>query len=507
MKVLTAQQIREADAYTIKYEPISSPELMERAATAAAQALQKHLAAKQLRPRCLQFFCGQGNNGGDGLVMARQLSKDYEVKVWICPVPETPSPDFALNLERLRQINRVAVQILQPDVPFPKLHPQEVCIDCLFGSGLNRPPEGFAAALIRHLNQSSAYRVAVDIPSGLFADKPVTDAANVFHADYTITFELPKQSFLYDSNYCFTGEWEIVPIGLHPDFINRANTKVFYTEIEDVKKHYRPRRKTAHKGDFGHALIIAGSKGKMGAAVLAARAAIRSGVGLLTAAVPVFGLPVMQIAVPEAMCIPDLGDAVIHHLPDAAPYRAIGIGPGIGQEKATAAAIEEWLTKNIACPMVWDADALNLLAKNPHWWEKIPVGSILTPHPKEFERLVGTEATNFKRHELQLALSAKHRCVIVLKGAYTCITTPEGLSYFNSTGNPGMATGGSGDVLTGILTALLAQGYSSEAAAVTGVFLHGLAGDLATADLSQPAMKAGDIVEYMPSAWREIART
>lgn len=505
MKILNAHQIREADAYTIAHEQISSPELMERAATAAANALVKHLNTKKIQTNRLHFFCGRGNNGGDGLVMARLLSKQYEVAVWICPVPDEPSADFALNMRRLQQLNNISIQVLQQDGKLPQLLSDEVCVDCIFGHGLNRPPQGFIAKIIQYLNQANAYRVAIDIPSGLFADKPVLHPETVFHAAYTITFEFPKHSFLYDAYYRFTGEWEALPIGLHPDFLKDVATKIVYTDIEIVKKYYQPRSRIAHKGNFGHGLIIAGSAGKIGAAILAAHAAIRSGIGLLTAAIPAIGLPMMQVAVPEAMCLIDAGNSILHRLPEAAPYSAIGIGPGIGQDKMTEAAIDDLLKKNIQCPMVWDADGLNLLAQNPRWWDRIPAGSILTPHPKEFERLAGISVSDFKRHEIQMTLSKKHSCLILLKGANTCITMPDGFTYFNSTGNPGMATGGSGDVLTGILTALLAQGYPPEKAAVMGAFLHGLAGDLAAAELSQEGLKAGDLIQYLPSAWQRIA--
>jgi NAD(P)H-hydrate epimerase len=505
VKILTAHQIRQADAYTIAHEPISSPELMERAATAAANALVKYLNNKNLQVNCLHFFCGRGNNGGDGLVMARLLSSQYEVAVWVCPVPNEPSADFTLNMRRLQQLSNVSVQWVQQIEQLPQLQPHDVCIDCIFGSGLNRPPEGLIAEIIHYLNQADARKVSVDMPSGLFADKPVLHPETVFRADYTITFEFPKRSFLYDNYYSLTGEWEAVPIGLHPDFLRRAETKIFRTDPETVKSYYQPRKKNAHKGNFGHGLIIAGSAGKMGAAILAAHAAIRSGIGLLTAAIPAVGLPMMQVAVPEAMCLTDIGNSIIHRLPEIDPYSSIGIGPGIGQDKMTVAAIDDLLKKNIHCPMVWDADALNLLAQNSRWWGRIPPGSILTPHPKEFERLAGISVNDFKRHEIQMMLSKKHSCLILLKGANTCITTPDGLTYFNSTGNPGMATGGSGDVLTGILTALLAQGYSPEKAAVMGAFLHGLAGDLAAADLSQEGMKAGDLIRYLPLAWRQIS--
>jgi NAD(P)H-hydrate epimerase len=505
VKILTAHQIREADAYTIAHEPISSPELMERAATAAAEALVKHLHKKKVQANRIHFFCGRGNNGGDGLVMARLLSGQYEVAVWICPVPDKPSADFELNMRRLQQISNVSIQLLQPNCELPELLPDEVCVDCIFGSGLNRPPQGFIAKIIGHLNKGQAYRVAIDMPSGMFADKPVLYPETVFRAAYTITFELPKHSFLYDTNYSFTGEWEVVPIGLHPDFLENAATATFRTDMEMIKKYYRPRKKNAHKGNFGHGLIIAGSAGKMGAAILAAHAAIRSGIGLLTMAIPAIGLSPMQTAVPEAMCVIDVGNTIIHRLPEITSHNSIGVGPGIGQDKMTASAIENLLKQNIKFPMVWDADALNLLGQNPHWWDMIPPGSILTPHPKEFERLTGIAVSDFKRHEIQLTLSKKHACVVLLKGANTCITTPEGLTYFNSTGNPGIAKGGSGDVLTGILTALLAQGYPSDQAAILGAFLHGLAGDIAADELSQEGMKAGDLIQYLPLAWRQIA--
>ncbi|MCS6969043.1 MAG: NAD(P)H-hydrate dehydratase [Cytophagales bacterium] len=504
MKVLSAQQIKQADAYTIAHEPISSLDLMERAATAAYRALLKHLQKNNFTPQSIHFFCGKGNNGGDGLVMARLLSNDYKVHVWICPVPEVATADFTANLARLQQIPNVAIHALAQIQDLPLLSSHDLCIDCIFGSGLNRPPAGFIAQVIAYLNQLPTYKVAIDIPSGLFADKPVSQPETVFRAHYTITFELPKLSFLFDAYYQFTGMWEVVPIGLHKDYIENAPTKVFYIDAALFMNYYRSRSPIAHKGNFGHGLLIAGSAGKIGAAVLAAQAALRSGIGLLTVALPQIGLNVMQTAVPEAMCLFDVGNVAVEKAPNGLPYQAIGIGPGMGQEAATAKAIEQLLAQSIQKPMVWDADALNLLAKNPHWWQQLPANSILTPHPKEFERISSTTASDFERHQVQLALSEKYRCIIVLKGATSCITTPEGLTFFNSTGNPGMATGGSGDVLTGIITSLLAQGYDPIQAAVMGVYLHGLAGDLAAEELSQEGMTSKDIVNFLPAAWKKI---
>ncbi|MAT53734.1 MAG: bifunctional ADP-dependent NAD(P)H-hydrate dehydratase/NAD(P)H-hydrate epimerase [Saprospirales bacterium] len=499
MKILTAEQIRQADAYTIANEPITSIELMERAARTFAKWFERQFPDKE---RQVIVFCGPGNNGGDGLAIARMLIREfYDVKTWVLEISPKKSEDFRINFKNLKKQRRPLAS-LKKDDPFPVLPKGAIVIDAIFGSGLNRPVEGYWAELINWLNGQPVTRVSVDIPSGMFADAPTTGAAVKAH--YTFTFEVPKLGFLFPENNEYVGNWTCESIGLHPDFIASLETPWHFVTQEMVRSMLHQRRKYAHKGTFGHALLVAGSYGKVGAGILAARACLRSGAGLVTIHAPSCAYQILQIAFPEAMVMVDEGELFIQQSRfDFSRYSAVGIGPGIGTADATALALRAML-EQADHPLVLDADALNLLARHPEFWEHVPENSILTPHPKEFERLFGKTSDSFERNALQREMARKYKVFIVLKGAYTCTSTPEGICYFNSTGNPGMATGGSGDVLTGMLTGLLAQGYSPFETCVLGVYLHGLAGDLAAEELQQEALLASDIISHIGRAFLKL---
>jgi NAD(P)H-hydrate epimerase len=377
-------------------------------------------------------------------------------------------------------------------------------IDALLGSGLNRPVTGVTASLIRHINHSSAEVIAIDTPSGLFADKANAPDDAVIHAQHTLSFEVPRLAFLFDENYTYTGDWHRLSIGIHPWYVRDVETKIFRTDFASMSDSLKSRKRVAHKGTFGHALLIGGSYGRMGAALLAGGAALRSGAGLLTVCVPKCGFLPFQTALPEAMVWTDDNEKFITDFPEnVADFDAVGVGHGLGQQDESFLALKK-LLKNYTKPMVIDADALNIIARNPDLLSEIPPHSIITPHKKEFERLFGVSQNPFERWQKQLKISAELNINIVFKGANTCITLPDGRTYFNGTGNPGMATAGSGDVLTGLLTGLLAQGYEPAQAAIFGVFLHGLAGDLAASKLSQEAMLAGDMVRMFGKAFRVI---
>jgi NAD(P)H-hydrate epimerase len=364
---------------------------------------------------------------------------------------------------------------------------------------------GSPAVLIDHLNASGATIISIDVPSGLFCDATTTPPSGgvVVHATHTLTFAPPKLAFFFPENQVNVGTWHLLDIGLSKEFIRSAAVDNFMVETCDVVPMLRTRKKFDHKGNFGHALLIAGSTGKMGAAVLAARASLRAGTGLLTCAVPRSGLSILQTSVPEAMVIPDPSDHEISAIPDLSGFTAIGIGPGTGTSPGTANAVK-MLIQQATHPIVFDADALNILAENRTWLAFMPKGSVLTPHPREFERLAGKSKDNFDRHRLQREFSARYQCFVVLKGAHTVTTTPDGLSFFNTTGNPGMATGGSGDVLTGILTGLMAQGYSSLEACLLGVFIHGMAGDIALKEQGYEALIAGDIINNLGKTFQTL---
>lgn len=503
MKILSAAQIREADAFTIEREKLAPGELMERAASAFANWYTAHFTPEKET----LIFCGPGNNGGDGLAVARLLyQRQYPVRIYLPETGSVPSADFNLNQERLP--SEIPVQRFPKTAELPHFEKEKVrVIDALFGTGLNRPLSGLFAETIAFLNGLEAEIIAVDVPSGLFSDAATPHHAAVIKARYTISFEMPKLAFLLPESSELVGEWETVAIGLNPEFMHAVRTPYHFTTAAAAATLFRPRSRFSHKGTFGHALLMAGSYGKMGAAVLTAKACLRGGVGLLSVAIPKCGYEIMQIAAPEAIVLPHFSKDHLTEFPaDVNKYAAIGMGPGIGQHRETKQLLAG-LVNHPEAKLVLDADALNLLAADKELLSKLPPETILTPHPKEFERLTESAKDDFNRLELLGEFCERYRCYVVLKGAYSCIGTPSGNYYFNSTGNPGMATGGSGDALTGIITALRAQGYPAEDACLLGVYVHGLAGDLAKADKGETALIAGDIIEYLGKAFQTLEKT
>ena len=496
MKILSIDQIRAADTYTIANEPISDVDLMERAATACYYWLIENIS----HDRKIKVFCGSGNNGGDGLAISRLLiAKGYQVEVFLTGQPEQLSDSCRINYERYIEIDEARLILLKEKDPLPIINKeQDVVIDALFGSGLSREISGFPAMLVEHINHSEAVTISIDVPSGLFCDSTTAAAQNpvVIHADYTLTFAPPKLAFFFPENDKFIGRWHLLDIGIMQEYIDNADTSNFFIEKDDCLKILKRRQKFSHKGNYGHALLISGSSGKMGAAVLSARACLRSGPGLVTVHVPESGNTILQSAVPEAMLHLDPNDSIISGLTDLSPYSSIAVGPGIGTLDQTQKALK-LLIQNSAIPLIFDADAINILGENKTWLSFVPKESVFTPHPKEFERLAGKSLNDFERNQKQREFSMKHGVYVVLKGAHTAISTPGGQCFFNSTGNPGMATGGSGDVLTGIIAGIKAQGYSSLTSCLLGVYIHGLAGDLAAEKLGYESLTASDIIDHL----------
>ncbi len=438
------------------------------------------------------------------MAVARLLHHDgYDVQVILVATNKNYSTDLAQNLSRLpKAIPLLKAHFLQD---FPRDLPSSaVILDGLFGSGLSRPLEGLYAEAVSYINQLEAQVISIDIPSGLFTDGPTPEGTAVIQADITLTFERPKLAFLLPTSGAFAGDWHVLPIGLHQEFLNQVESPHQLLVPETIKSLARPRSKFSHKGTFGHALLVGGSYGKMGAITMSAHAALRSGVGLLTVQVPRVGYDILQTSVPEAMVLTDEHE---HHLTtpptDVTKYQCIGIGPGLGQAEDSRLALERMFRQKLP-PLVLDADALNLLAADRLLRQQLPADSILTPHPKEFERLTGPATNDFHRLELLQNFCAEHSCYVILKGAHSCIGTPSGELYFNTTGNPGMATGGSGDVLTGILTGLRAQGYSPLETCQIGVYLHGLAGDLAAAAEGETSLIASDLYKYLGAAFLKL---
>jgi len=494
--------IREADSYTIINEPVTSIDLMERAATALFNALVGKLQPTQQ----IVIFAGSGNNGGDGLVLARLLDQhNFPVKVYLVRFSEKGSPDFETNLLRLREQTSIVAKQISSESDFPELSAGWIVVDALFGSGLNKGVTGLVADLINYINKLEAVIVSIDIPSGLFADQP-TDIKHsaVVSADYTYTFEWPKLAFFQPENELYVGNWEVVPIGLHKDMHKMDVTRNYLTLQDDVRSMLHVRHRFSHKGTYGHALLLAGSSDKTGAAILAAEACLRSGAGLIHVHLPSEAVLPLQNHLPEAMVSIDESKDFISQLPDLEKFNAIAVGPGIGVDVSTASVVK-LLIQNASIPLIIDADALNILSENKTWLAFLPANSILTPHPKEFERLVGKWKDSFERIQIQKDFSIRYAVYVVLKGAYTCISCPDGRCFFNSTGNPGMASAGSGDVLTGILLGLMAQHYTPLEVAIMGVYLHGLAGDLASEQQSQESMIASDIVQNLGAAFKHIA--
>ncbi|MCX6245423.1 MAG: NAD(P)H-hydrate dehydratase [Bacteroidetes bacterium] len=500
MKILSVDKVREADLFTIRNEPITDIDLMERAASTCVSWLIRNIPPHKK----INIFCGTGNNGGDGLAIARLMAaRGYRIAVFLTGSPDKFSPSCKINFERLNDVSQVTSSWIEKEDELPVLHTEDdIILDALFGSGLKGPIKGFPAKIIHHINEQKSVTISIDVPSGLSCDETVSGLSGegIIHADYTLTFSPPKLAFFFPENDIYVGNWQLLDIGISQEYIDRAETKNFYITREDCRKILKPRNRYAHKGDFGHALLICGSLGKMGASVLAAGACLRSGPGLVTVHIPRSGIQILQTAVPEAMLSIDHEEAVFSGMTDLSGFSSIAVGPGIGQADDTQKGVKH-LIQNSPVPLIFDADAINILAQNKTWIPFVPKGSIFTPHPKEFERLAGKTSNDFERNQVQRTFSIKYGVYVVLKGAHTAITTPEGNCYFNSTGNPGMATGGSGDVLTGILAGLRAQGYSALETCLLGVYIHGLAGDLAADEKGHEALIAGDIIQHSGNAF------
>ena len=497
MTLLPADQIRAWDSFTIQNEPISSYNLMERASSVFTDWFS--MIYDTQRP--LLIFCGTGNNGGDGLAIARFLYYlRYDVSVYICRISKNETADFVKNLMKIQDLEASILKgyILEEDA-FPPIPNNAIFIDAILGSGLTRPVTGYWASFFDYLNQSKAEIVSVDIPSGLSSDKH-TEEGSVLNATRVLTFEIPKLAFLMPENGQFVQQFEYKSISLHKAFLEKIDVQNVFVTPNFIQPFLKKRKKFDHKGTYGHALLVVGSGGMAGAAVLAARACMRSGIGLLTVQTPMCNRLILQISLPEAIVIADENETELSLIIDSQHYSSVGIGCGIGKGEKIAAVLRGYLEQS-KCPMVLDADALNIISENIKWLELIPQNSILTPHPKEFERLFGKTDNDFDRLALLRNKAKSLNINILLKGAHTVIADTEGVCYFNSTGNAGMATAGSGDVLTGIITGLLAQGYEPKTSTILGVYLHGLAGDLGGKKLGQEALLASDIIDNLGNAF------
>lgn len=500
VKVFNVSQIKKIDGCTVVNQRITSIDLMEKASLAISEKLIRILDINQR----ILVFAGMGNNGGDALAIARiLLSKHFKLQVFIVAPDGRFSDDCLVNKECLERL--ADVKLIRESQDIPQVPVDSIVVDGLFGSGLNRPLEGVFLDVVKAINASKSKVISIDMPSGLFVENNVNNnPEGIIKAEKVFTFQFPKLSLLLpdSANYC--RKMIVVNIGLCDRCIDEEDTDFFFVERSDVAHLLLPRDTFSHKGTFGKALLIAGTYGKMGAAVLSARACLRTGVGLLTMHVPRCGVEILQTAVPEAMVSADRLLENVSRIEINIDQFVVGVGPGIGTDEKTKSLLYDLFEKS-SQPMVIDADALNLISMDESLQDRIPPKSILTPHPTEFDRLTGDVSENgYERLQKARTFAEKHDVYIVLKGAYSAIVTPERKVYFNSTGNPGMATGGSGDVLTGMITSLLAQKYLPLNAAILGVYLHGLAGDLAAKSKSQQGMLPSDMIEYIGKAYRAL---
>jgi len=504
MYILNSAQIRVADELTLSEQGLTSLELMERASSGCTEWVMKRLN----RSYAFVIVCGNGNNGGDGLAMARQLHENgYTVQVWLADFSPNRSPDNAKNMSAFEAIAPQLIHKIQDPTKLPDLPANSFVVDALFGSGLSRPLSGPFASLVSALNQLQAQRIAIDVPSGLSCDSLPAHNDTVFKADHTLSFQQYKRSFLHLEAGSITGEVHLIDIGLSKTAFQQAKTPFQTQSRTEIMPLHRFRSDFAHKGSCGHALLAAGSRNMMGAALLATKAALRSGAGKVTAWIP-SGSNLIHQSIPEALVHTDDSNpwfATTPEVPDFSSFQAVGIGPGIGTYTETVAWFEQILGK-VECPLVLDADALNILSKHPDLMSNLPQNTISTPHSGEFKRLFGDYPDSMQAADHALKLATQHNLIIVLKGRYTTISCPDGNQYYNLSGNSGMATAGSGDVLSGIITGLLAQGYPPVDAARLGVYLHGHAGDLALQSGSRESLIASDIIAHLGAAFRYVTK-
>lgn len=498
MYILSPKQLAKADKATIISKGISSINLMEFAATQCFQWLHKRLQGQNIK---IHVFCGIGNNGGDGLVIARHLHQHgYNINCYIVNFSDKRTPEFLENYNKLKEIGKWPT-IINHENEFPTISFEDIVIDAIFGIGLSRKPTGFTKKLIQYINNTKVFTLAIDFPSGLFGDKSVIDKKAVIKAGHTLTFQTPKLAFLLPENKEFINTWEVIDIGLDLNFIDSLKPKISFITKENILDLYKPRNKWSHKGTFGHSLIIGGSFGKIGAVTLASKAALKIGSGLVSAYVPKCGYTILQISIPEVMVEVDDNDTLTYFNFKTKPT-VIGIGPGMGTHEKTYIGFKTFLKEN-KLPLIIDADGINLLSLDKELLTYLPKNSILTPHPKELERLIGNWENDYDKLNRTIEFSKKHNVIVVIKGAHTVIIDGENLT-FNSTGNPALATAGSGDVLTGLITGLIAQGYEPKNAAIFAVYLHGKTADMAIQETGYETFIASSILEFLPDALLDL---
>jgi ADP-dependent NAD(P)H-hydrate dehydratase / NAD(P)H-hydrate epimerase len=500
MKIFSAKQLHEADKTTVQKHDITKLELMERAGTQIFNWLHSRMQGAQVP---IHIFCGIGNNGGDGLVVGRMLHEHgYNLNVYVANFTDKRSKCFLENYDRIKAVSKKWPKLMTSEEDFPEINPEDIIIDALFGIGLNRPPEGWVKKLIQYLNSKKSFKLSIDIPSGMYPDKALEDDEAVIEASHTLTFQVPKLSFFLPETGKFVPYFEVLEIGLDQEYLQETEPLAQVIAKSEAQQFYKQREKYAHKGTFGHTLVVAGSYGKIGAAVLSTRAAYKTGSGLVSTFVPKCGYTILQTSIPEAMTVTDTNETRITNIKLDFEPTAIAVGMGIGTQPETVSALEQLFSKTKS-PLVIDADALNCISENKSLLEKLPELSVLTPHPGELKRLIGDWKNDFEKLEKTKEFAKKHNVIVVVKGANTIIAIENRL-YINTTGNPGMATGGAGDVLSGMIAGLISQGYDPLIASVFGVYLHGSAGNIATQEIGFEALTASCIVDHIGAAFLQL---
>ncbi|UKM64073.1 NAD(P)H-hydrate dehydratase [Flavobacteriaceae bacterium GSB9] len=501
MKIFSKEQIYKGDRLTAERQQISSTDLMERAGTQIFNWLHARMQGAQVP---IHVFCGIGNNGGDGLVLARHLvTHGYNVKTYVVNYSDKRSKDFLINYDHIKNVTKAWPILLKSEDDFPEIKQEDIIVDGVFGIGLNRPVHDWVKALFVHFRKTKAFTLSIDIPSGLFTDKPVEDEDAVVWAGFTLSFASPKLVFFLPETAKYSVQWAVLDIGLDQEFLHTTETEAELIGKHEILPNYMPREKFAHKGQFGHALVIGGSFGKIGAVNLASRATLSAGAGLVSAYVPKCGYVPLQTAFPEAMVVTDIDENIITKIKFDIDPNVIAFGIGVGVDPKTEKAFKNFL-KNNNSPLVIDADGLNIISNNKELLKLLPeTPSVLTPHPKELERLIGIWRDDFDKLKRVKDFSKKHNVIVVIKGAHTITVFDERL-YVNTTGNPGIATAGSGDVLTGIITGLIAQGYHPVVASIFGVYLHGRSADIALEDFGYQSLIASHIIEYLGEAFLDL---
>lgn len=500
MKIFSKDQVYEGDRLTAERQKITSTDLMERAGIQIFNWMHMRMQGAQVP---IHVFCGIGNNGGDGLVLGRHLiTHGYNVRTYVVNCSDKRSKDFLINYDRIKNVTKDWPTLLSCTEDFPEIHPDDIIVDAVFGIGLNRPVDEWVKALFMYFRTTKAFTLSIDIPSGLNTETVPEDEDAVVWAGYTLSFASPKIVFFLPETAKYTVQWEVLDIGLDQEYLYTTNTEADLIGKHEVLPLYIPREKFSHKGQFGHALIVGGSYGKIGAVSLASRATLSAGAGLVSAYVPKCGYTVLQSSFPEAMVITDTNDIMITAIDFDIEPNVIGFGVGIGTDTKTISAFQAFLKQNKVA-MVIDADGINILSQKKSLLKLLPPQSVLTPHPKELERLVGKWKDDFDKLKKVKAFSKKHNAIVVIKGANS-ITVFEDKLYINTTGNPGLATAGSGDVLTGIITGLIAQGYNPLSAAIFGVYLLGRSADIAVEDFGYQSLIASHVIDYLGQTYIDL---